>query len=61
MIHIAHQLNPKIEIAIRTEDEVTALLLKQEINGKFFFNERELAYGMSRYVLNRSGIKYPFK
>ncbi len=61
MINIAHQLNPKIEIAIRTENEEIALILKKEINGKFFFNERELAYGMSRFILHRFGMNYPFK
>lgn len=50
MIHIAQKLNPKIEVAIRTFDEEEALLLKQEIVGKFFFNERELAHGMSRHI-----------
>ncbi len=61
IIHIAHQINPKIEIAIRTENEEEAVLLKQEIMGKFFFNERELAHGISRYILNRFGMKIPDK
>ncbi|WP_298626182.1 cation:proton antiporter, partial [uncultured Legionella sp.] len=56
IIHIAHQVNPKIEIAIRTANEEEALLLKQEVVGKFFFNERELARGISRYILNRFGM-----
>lgn len=59
MIHIAHQLNPKLELAIRTQSEEEALLLKQEIIGKFFFNERELAHGMGRFILNRFGMTYP--
>ena len=61
MIDIARQLNPKIEVAIRTQSEEETLLLKQDIVGKFFFNERELAQGMSRYILTRFGIAYPQK
>ncbi|MGQ3891896.1 cation:proton antiporter [Legionella sp. CNM-4043-24] len=61
MIHIAHQLNPKIEIAVRVQSEEDALLLKQDhdFEGKFFFSERELAHGMSRYILNRFGMSWP--
>lgn len=59
IITIAHQINPKIEIAIRTQNEEEALLLKKEIMGKFFFNERELAAGMSRYILDRFGMITP--
>ena len=61
MYTIALQINPKIEVAIRTLDEDEALLLKQEVTGKFFFNERELAHGMSRYILHRFGMNYPSK
>lgn len=59
MISIAHQLNPKIEIAIRAQSEEDAQLLKQEHDfaGKFFFIESELAYGMNRYILKRYGMK----
>lgn len=59
MISIAHQLNPKIEIAIRAQSEEEAMLLKQEqeFTGKFFFTESELAHGMSRYILKRYGMK----
>lgn len=59
IIHIAHQVNPKIEIAIRTQNEEEALLLKQELEGKFFFHERELAHGMIRHILNRFGMNSP--
>lgn len=56
MIHIARKINPGIEIAIRAPNEKIAVLLKKEIVGKFFFQERELAKGMSRYILARFGI-----
>lgn len=59
MMQIALQLNPKIEIAVRTSNEEEALLLKQEFGAKFFFKERELAHGMSRYILHRFGMNYP--
>lgn len=61
IIDVTLKINPKIEVAIRTIDEKEALLLKQEVIGKFFFNERELAHGMSRYILYRFGMKYPGK
>lgn len=61
MIFIARQLNPKIEVAIRAQNEEEALLLKQDIVGKFFFNERELAHGMAHYILKRFGIAFPKK
>lgn len=56
MIDIAHQLNPKIEAVIRAKTEEDALLLKQELPGKYFFNESEMAQGMSRYILTRFGV-----
>ncbi|MCW8387591.1 cation:proton antiporter [Fluoribacter dumoffii] len=61
IINVTLKINPKIEVAIRTRDEKEALLLKQEVLGKFFFNERELAHGMSRYILHRFGMKFPNK
>lgn len=54
--HIAHQVNPKIEIAVRTQSEEEASLLKQELSAKFFFHEREVAHGMIRHILNRFGM-----
>lgn len=61
IIDVTLKINPKIEVAIRTIDEKEALLLKQEVKGNFFFNERELAQGMSRYILYRFGVKFPGK
>lgn len=56
MITIARTLNPTIETAIRAQDEEEALLLKKEMSGKFFFDEKELASGMGRYILKRFGL-----
>ncbi|WED43015.1 cation:proton antiporter [Legionella cardiaca] len=56
IISIARTLNPQIEVAVRVSNEEEAALLKQEITGQFFFNEQELAQGMSRYILTRFGI-----
>lgn len=56
VINAARELNPKIEIAIKTQSEDEALSLSQEIEGKIFFNDRELANGMSRYILARFGV-----
>lgn len=56
IIDVARRLNPSIEVAIRTEDEMETHLLKQEIDGAFFFSENELAKGMSRYILDRFGL-----
>ncbi|KTD17401.1 YbaL family putative K(+) efflux transporter [Legionella jordanis] len=55
MIHYAKQLNPEIEIIIRTHDEEEALLLEKEISGKVFFAEGEIAKNMGLHVLNRYG------
>ncbi len=51
MINLANQLNPNIDVVIRAQTGEDALLLKKEIAGKFFFNEREVAKGMSHYIL----------
>ncbi|HAU0968305.1 TPA: sodium:proton antiporter [Legionella pneumophila] len=55
IIQYAHQLNPKIEIVVRTHDEEEAVLLQNEISGKVFFAEEELAKSMGEYALNRFG------
>lgn len=56
MIKIARSLNPRIEIAIRSEDEEEVTLLEQEIDGIFFMSEEELAKGMSQHILSRFGL-----
>lgn len=55
MIQYAYQLNPKIEIVVRTHDEEEASLLQKEIAGKVFFAEGEIAKGMGEYALSRYG------
>ncbi|HHF7375873.1 cation:proton antiporter [Legionella bozemanae] len=55
MIQYAYQLNPKIEIVVRTHDEEEAVLLQKEIAGKVFFAEGEIAKNMGKYALNRYG------
>ncbi|ARM34997.1 cation:proton antiporter domain-containing protein [Legionella longbeachae] len=55
MIQYACQLNPKIEIVVRTHDEEEAALLQKEITGKVFFAEGEVAKNMGEYALSRYG------
>ncbi|KTD44416.1 YbaL family putative K(+) efflux transporter [Legionella parisiensis] len=55
MIHYALELNPGIEIVVRTHDEEEAALLRKEISGKVFFAEGEIAKSMGEYALSRYG------
>lgn len=55
MVDIARKLNPKIEIVIRTHNEVEAELWAQENVGKIFLSEQQLAAGMADHVLHRMG------
>lgn len=55
MIRNAYQLNPEIEIIVRTHDEEEAVLLQKEVNGKVFFAEGEIARNMGAFALNRYG------
>ena len=55
MIECAYTLNPEIEVVVRTHSEDEALLLQQEIPGKVFFAEGEIAKNMGFYALNRYG------
>lgn len=55
MIQCAQQLNPKIEIIIRTHNEEEAILLQKDLKGKVFFAEGEIAHNMGSYALNRFG------
>ncbi|MBW0168980.1 MAG: Kef family K(+) transporter [Hydrogenophaga sp.] len=54
MIAIARELNPDIQIVVRTHSEEEASLLEREIEGKVFLGEEELAQSMTRYVLEQS-------
>ncbi|MBB3193737.1 YbaL family putative K(+) efflux transporter [Roseateles terrae] len=53
MAEIARQLNPGIEIVLRTHGEEESALLRKEQLGTVFYGEEELARGMSRHVLQR--------
>lgn len=55
MLEYAYQLNPKIEVIVRTHNEEEALLLQKEITGKVFFSEGEIAKNMSEYAFSRYG------
>ena len=55
MAAAAKQLNPAIEVVVRTHSEDEAGLLAQEQVGKVFMGEHELALGMAGHVLARMG------
>ncbi|KTC65694.1 putative monovalent cation:proton antiporter (CPA2 family) (plasmid) [Legionella adelaidensis] len=55
MIRYACQINPDIEVIVRTHNEEEAGLLQKEITGKVFFAEGEIAKNMGEYALNRYG------
>jgi CPA2 family monovalent cation:H+ antiporter-2 len=52
MVDIARQLNPNIEIIIRTHNEEEAELWRSQHVGKIFLSEQQLANGMADYVLD---------
>ncbi len=49
----ARELNPAIEIVLRTHSEEESALLRKEAIGTVFFGEEELARGMAAHVLQR--------
>ncbi len=49
----ARMLNPTIEIVLRTHSEDESVMLRKEGVGTVFFDEEELAKGMSKHVLER--------
>lgn len=51
----ARMLNPQVEIVVRSHNEEEARRLEQELSGRVFVGENELAVAMSRYVLERCG------
>jgi CPA2 family monovalent cation:H+ antiporter-2 len=51
MVGIARQLNPKIEIVLRTHSDEEASMLRQENAGVVFMGEHELAKAMTAHVL----------
>jgi CPA2 family monovalent cation:H+ antiporter-2 len=53
MAHTARLLNPGIEVVVRSHNEAEARLLEEELSGKVFLGERELARAMTDYVVAR--------
>lgn len=53
MANTARLLNPDIEVVVRSHNEAEARLLEQELAGKVFLGERELARAMTDYVVAR--------
>jgi K+:H+ antiporter len=53
MVSIARQLNPGIEVVLRTHSDEEAELLRSENLGRVFMGEEELAQGIVRHVLDR--------
>ncbi|HZY20442.1 MAG TPA: YbaL family putative K(+) efflux transporter [Ramlibacter sp.] len=53
MAQAARQLNPDVEIVVRSHNDAEARLLEAEMRGRIFLGERELALAMSRYVVER--------
>ncbi len=49
----AKLLNPGIEIVVRSHNEEEARRLEEELSGRVFLGEHELALAMTRYVLGR--------
>ncbi len=58
MVEIARQLNPEIQIVLRSHSEEEADLLQKETLGTVFLGEHELARGMADHIVNKlSGHK----
>ena len=53
MAQTARQLNPDIEVVLRTHNEAESDLLRKDEVGTVFFGEEELAKGMTAHVLRR--------
>ena len=51
MVEIARTLNPGIRVALRTESDEEAELLREDTGGAVFLAEHELGRGMSAHVL----------
>jgi len=56
MIVTARTLNPRIEAIVRSHNADEARLLEQELAGRVFVGENELAQAMVRHVLGKAGI-----
>jgi monovalent cation:H+ antiporter-2, CPA2 family len=55
MAEHARLLNPAIEIVVRSHNEDEARRLQEELKGRVFVGEHELALAMTRHVLERCG------
>ena len=55
MTRVARQLNPGIEVVVRTHSEDESEFLRKDNIGTVFFGEEELAKGMAAHVLERFG------
>jgi CPA2 family monovalent cation:H+ antiporter-2 len=57
MVDIARQLNPKIDIVLRTHSDDVADLLRGENLGTVFMGEHELAKAITRHVVERMTVE----
>ncbi|MCM0044472.1 MAG: Kef family K(+) transporter [Burkholderiaceae bacterium] len=53
----AQQLNPALQVMVRLHSEDEARLLADQVNGRIFLGEAELARGMIAEVLQRYGLQ----
>ncbi len=53
IVEAARQLNPGLEVVLRTHSDEESQLLQRDGVGTVFFGEEELALGMTRHVLER--------
>jgi CPA2 family monovalent cation:H+ antiporter-2 len=53
MVRTARLLNPAIEVVVRSHNEEEAHRLQEEVQGRIFLGEAELARAMGRYVVER--------
>jgi len=59
MVDVARQLNPKIDIVLRTHSDDVAELLRGENLGTVFMGDHELAKAMTRHGVERMTKKEP--
>jgi monovalent cation/proton antiporter MnhG/PhaG subunit len=57
MVEVARAVNPHIETVVRTHSEQEAVLLEKDIVDKVVMGEHELAFALTRYVLDRYGAR----
>ena len=55
MVRAARELNPGIEVVVRSHNEEEAALLEREQTATVFIGEHELAHGIAGHVLARMG------